>query len=71
MILEIEIQGVGRYKVKHDLLHRGHRPRLKTFDNGIHREVSFNSFVDYLKPTYQKGFDYKGNEIMIRVTDEI
>ncbi len=67
MINEIEIKDVGKFKIKHDLLHRGNRPRLKTYDKGLYKEVSFNSYIDYLKPTYQLGFDYNGNEIQIKV----
>jgi len=67
MIKEIEIKDVGKFEIRHDLLHRGNRPRLKTFDKGIYKEVSFNSYVDYLEPTYQLGFDVNGNEIQIRV----
>jgi len=70
MIEKIEIKGVGKLEIRHDLLHRGHRPRLKTFDKGIYKEVSFNSYIDYVKPTYQLGYDYNGNEIQIRVIDE-
>ena len=67
MINEIEIKDVGKFKIKHDLLHRGNRPRLKTYDKGLYKEVSFNSYIDYLKPTYQLGFDYNGNDIQIKV----
>lgn len=70
MIKEIEIKDVGKFEIRHDLMHRGNRPRLKTFDKGIYKEVSFNYFYDYAEPTYQLGFDYNGNEIQIRVIDE-
>ena len=69
MIKEIEVKNVGFFEVKHDLMHRGNRPRLKTFDKGIYKEVSFNSFVDYIKPIYQLGYDYNGKEIQIRVVN--
>ena len=69
MIKEIEIKCVGKFEIKHDLMHRGNRPRLKTFDKGIYKEVSFNSFVDYVEPIYQLGYDYNGNEIQIMVVN--
>ena len=69
MIKEIEIKGAGKFEIKHDLMHRGNRPRLKTFDKGIYKEVSFNSFIDYLEPIYQLGYDYNGNEIQIRIVN--
>ena len=68
-IKEIEVKGVGNFEIRHDLMHRGNRPRLKTFDKGIYKEVSFNSFVDYLASIYQLGYDYNGNEIQIRVVN--
>lgn len=67
MVREIEIKGVGSFEIKHDLLHRGHRPRLETHSNGLYKEISFNSFIDYIEPTYQLGFDYSGNEIQIKI----
>ena len=30
---------IGQFKIRHDLMHRGNRPRLKTFDKGIYKEV--------------------------------
>lgn len=69
MIKEIEIKSVGKFEIKHDLMHRGNRPRLKTFDKGIYKEVSFNCFIDYVEPIYQLGYDYNGNEIQIRVVN--
>jgi len=70
MIIQIEIDGIGFFDVKHDLMHRGNRPRLKTFDKNEYREVSFNSYIDYAEPIYQKGYDYYGNEINIRVISQ-
>jgi hypothetical protein len=67
MIKEIEIKCVGKFEI--NLMHRGNRPRLKTFDKGIYKEVSFNSFVDYVEPIYQLGYDYNGNEIQIMVVN--
>jgi hypothetical protein len=71
MVLKIEIEGIGEFDIKHDLLHRGNRPRLKTYHKGIFREVSFNSFEDYLNPTYQRGFDYEGTEIQINLRGRV
>ena len=74
MIRKIEIKGIGKFEIRHDLMHRGVRPRLKTFDKGKYKEVQFDSYRDDLEQyqlasKWQRGYDYEGNEIQIRVVN--
>ena len=71
MILIIDIKGHGRFNVDRDFMHRGTRPRLQLEAKGRFKEVQFNSFVDYEKPTYQPGYDLEGKEIEIKVIKEL
>ena len=70
MVKKIRIRDVGDFEIQKDYLHINSRPRLKTYDKGKYKEVQFNSFVDYINPTYQPGYDYEGGEIFIMVLSE-
>jgi len=71
-VKKIEIQGHGALEVKHDYLHRGNRPRLVTYDKDRFKEVQFDSYEENpLKHNqWQLGWDYNGDEIKIKVTQE-
>jgi len=71
MIYEIEIKGYGYFDVKKDLMHRGQNPRLKLNTECRFKTVSFDSYEDFIYPLFQKGYDYQGNEILIKITKEI
>jgi hypothetical protein len=68
-ITAVEIEGVGSFEVKHNLMHRGQNPRLKLHEKGKYRSVQFDSFKDpyNIAPEFQKGYDYEGNEIQIKI----
>ena len=74
-IKTIEIAGHGFFLIKDDLLHRP-KSYLKTYTDGRFKEVQFDSYIkDYTECyphrfPFQKGYDYNGKEIQIRVVEE-
>jgi len=66
VIVEVEIKNVGKFRVRKDLLHRGNNPRLKLYHDDKYKEIQFNCYEEGLK-RFQKGLDYYGKEILIKV----
>lgn len=75
MIIRIEIKDHGEFDVRHDYLHRGVRPRLVLEGQKPKtrfKEVQYDThYIEYeYQETFQRGYDYEGNEIWIKVLDK-
>lgn len=64
--MEVEIKGFGVFKIKHNYLHRG-RSRLVTYDTARFKEIQFDSYIENPRNPFQRGYDYNGEEILIKV----
>lgn len=64
--MKIEIENVGIFEIKQNLLHR-ENSRIITFDKGKYKTIQFNSYrKDLLDHVWQLGYDEDINKIYIR-----
>ena len=70
MITKIEVENVGIFKIKYDRMHRGINPRLITHKTDRFKAFQFDHYDEgLLDSIYQKGYDYEGNEVRIRILE--